>query len=65
MPYIKIKKDRCKGCMLCIEACPKKLIKKSTTMNKRGVIYVEFEGDCTGCTMCAITCPDVCIEVYK
>ena len=67
MAKIKINKDRCKGCALCISACPQKLITESGKLNKRGVYYVEFNDDkkCTGCAMCAIICPDVCIEVYK
>jgi len=67
MPGIKINKDKCKGCMLCISACPKGLIVRSKKLNKRGIYYVEFskKDGCTGCTMCALMCPDMCIEVYK
>ncbi len=67
MAKIKIDKNKCKGCMLCVSVCPLKLIKKAEKLNKRGVLCVEFEeeGKCTGCSMCAIMCPDVCIEVYK
>ena len=67
MPRIKIDSDKCKGCMLCIEACSAKLIKRSKKMNKKGVYAVDIADmkKCTGCVMCAIMCPDVCIEVYK
>jgi len=67
MAHIKISKDRCKGCMLCIEACPRKIIKKSGKINARGVMYVEVKkgSACTGCAMCAIMCPESCIEVYR
>ncbi|MBL7158200.1 MAG: 4Fe-4S dicluster domain-containing protein [Candidatus Omnitrophica bacterium] len=68
MTRIKIRKDRCKGCMFCVLACPRKLIKESGKVNKRGVMYVEFLPaglQCTGCAMCAIMCPEACIEVYK
>ncbi len=67
MAKITINKDRCKGCLLCVSACPKEMVKKSKQLNRRGVNYVEFQdnGTCLGCTMCAIICPDCCIEVYK
>ena len=67
MAKIKINKNKCKGCMLCVSVCPKALIVDSKKLNKRGVHYVEFKtnGKCTGCKMCAIMCPEACIEVYK
>ena len=53
--------------MLCIEACPNRLIVQSGKLNKRGIHYVEIKNaeKCTGCCMCALMCPDVCIEVYR
>ena len=67
MPKITINKDKCKGCLLCINFCPKGLITVSGKLNKRGVKNVEFKEaqECLGCAMCAIICPDCCIEVYK
>ncbi|MDD5119784.1 MAG: 4Fe-4S dicluster domain-containing protein [Candidatus Omnitrophica bacterium] len=67
MAKIIINQDRCKGCLLCISACPKGLIKKSAKLNKKGLNFVEFDftGGCIGCMQCAVMCPDCCIEVYK
>jgi len=66
MPKIKINKDRCKGCYLCVVNCPQGLIKISTEMNVKGVKPVIFSGGkCTGCGMCAVICPDGGIIVYK
>ncbi|MBU0709596.1 MAG: 4Fe-4S dicluster domain-containing protein [Candidatus Omnitrophica bacterium] len=67
MAKVTINKDKCKGCLFCINVCPRKTLKKSVKLNKRGVNYVEFKSgkQCVGCTMCAIICPDCCIEVYK
>ena len=67
MAKIKIDKDKCKGCMLCVSVCPNKLIIRSNSLNKKGVRAVEIKDadKCTGCAMCAIMCPDACIEVYR
>jgi 2-oxoglutarate ferredoxin oxidoreductase subunit delta len=67
MAKITIKKDRCKGCLLCISFCPKGLIIKSKELNKLGVSFAEAKDsdECLGCMMCAVICPDCCIEVYK
>ena len=68
MAEIRIKKDKCKGCMLCIGACPKGLIKPSAELNKKGATPVMFAGqpgECAGCCLCALVCPDCCITVFK
>ena len=67
MAKVEIKKDRCKGCELCIVHCPTKHLKLSKELNKRGVKFVEtVDGTkCVGCGICFMMCPDCCIEVYK
>ncbi len=59
--------DRCKGCALCVEACPKAVITLAKKVNVHGYPYVEAvkPEDCIGCASCAIVCPDGCITVYK
>lgn len=64
---ILIKSDKCKGCGLCTEACPRKCLQMSKDFNKAGyhpAIFVD-EAHCTSCGFCYQVCPDVCIEVYK
>jgi 2-oxoglutarate ferredoxin oxidoreductase subunit delta len=60
--------DRCKGCCLCVEACPTGLLQiAKKSVNIKGYSYVIQENweQCNGCTSCAIVCPDACIEVYR
>ncbi|MBR3750387.1 MAG: 4Fe-4S binding protein [Clostridia bacterium] len=60
-------KDVCKGCSLCIEACPKNIIKLSKSINAKGYNYAELtdEAACIGCASCARMCPDCVITVEK
>jgi len=62
---IQIDKERCKGCGLCIDVCPKECIHLSEELNLKGYFVATFDaGDaCTGCGNCAVMCPDVAIAV--
>lgn len=65
---ISFNEDRCQGCGLCVEVCPRKLlIIDKSRINKRGhtpVIIID-ESKCIGCALCAVMCPDVVIEVKR
>lgn len=65
---IDIHEDRCKGCGVCVPACPQNMLRMSETrFNAKGYRPVEEidPDDCTGCAVCAIVCPDVVFTVYK
>lgn len=60
--------DLCKGCGLCVDACPKKIIAlKSDALNKKGYhpAGITDQEKCIACAMCAAMCPDVVIKVEK
>lgn len=65
---IVIDTERCKGCELCLGACPPKVIQMADTFNSKGyrpAVLVDPEDKCTGCALCAVVCPDVCITVFR
>ena len=57
--------ERCKGCELCIPACPPNVLEMSKGLNAKGYRYPELLPGCTGCTACQKVCPDFVFEVYK
>ena len=67
MPKIEIKKDKCKGCYLCVGFCPKGSIEIDKELNSLGVKPAKVKDNCSciGCMMCAVICPDCAIEIFK
>ena len=60
--------DACKGCELCMAACPKKLITADKSVfNKSGLhpAVITDAAACIGCLSCALMCPDGVITVEK
>ncbi len=58
--------ERCKGCELCILACPEETLALGKSINHKGYQYViKINNNCTGCGNCAIICPDAVITVYR
>ncbi len=64
---VTINRERCKGCYLCVRACPFKVLEADTLMNSSGVYPALFKlaDKCTACASCYQVCPDAVIEVYE
>ena len=59
--------DRCKGCGICVELCPNKVLDIGEHVNSRGYRYVVVKAQdrCVGCRKCELMCPDLAIYVGK
>lgn len=59
--------ERCKGCNLCVVACPLDVLALAKEVNHKGYNYAvqAVEDKCNGCTSCATVCPDGCLTVYR
>jgi len=55
----------CKGCELCIPACPPGVLVMSTEVNELGFRYPRLVPGCTGCQACQQICPDFVFSVWK
>ncbi|HZY95054.1 MAG TPA: 4Fe-4S dicluster domain-containing protein [Candidatus Bathyarchaeia archaeon] len=68
---VNIFSELCKGCELCIYACPTGNISLSDGLNRKGYHPVTFSyhgkrGPCSACGLCYWVCPDLAIaEIGK
>jgi 2-oxoglutarate ferredoxin oxidoreductase subunit delta len=57
---VEVRKEWCKGCAICIDACQHKVLEM------KGVYpEVVLISECTACGMCEIMCPDFAIVVSE
>jgi NAD-dependent dihydropyrimidine dehydrogenase PreA subunit len=64
---LRVDEAECKGCGLCIEACPPKAIGLSERLNHYGYRTAVYAGaGCTGCGICFLACPEPgALAVYR
>lgn len=64
---IQVNEFYCKGCELCVDACPQHVLQLSPErINGKGYHPAELNGDsCTGCGICATLCPEAAITVFR
>ncbi len=64
---IEVDIEKCKGCGVCIVACPTNVLQLAKNVNGKGYnyAYMEQPENCIGCTSCGLVCPDSVISVYR
>lgn len=68
MAKVTFNSDLCKGCALCVNVCPKKIVVLSEDiLNAKGYhpAKITDQALCIGCAFCAVMCPDCVITVEK
>jgi 2-oxoglutarate ferredoxin oxidoreductase subunit delta len=57
----------CKGCKLCIEVCPRKVLGKGNRRSRAGYSLprVSVPENCAVCFLCEMTCPDLALTVIE
>jgi NAD-dependent dihydropyrimidine dehydrogenase PreA subunit len=56
---LRVDQNECKGCGLCVEACPPKVILMGEQLNHYGYRTASYAGaGCTGCGICFMVCPE-------
>jgi len=56
---VELNSEECKGCGLCVEACPPKVLMLADHLNRYGYHPATYAGEgCTGCGICFFVCPE-------
>lgn len=68
MNKVTFRTERCKGCGLCVDVCPKGIITLlGDKLNSKGYhpAAITEQEKCIACAMCATMCPDCVIKVER
>lgn len=65
--WIDVNQKFCKGCELCIDACPQHVLSLDMDhLTPKGYHPASLmQEGCTGCGICAVVCPEAALTVYR
>lgn len=56
---VELNAEECKGCGLCVHACPPEVLRMADQLNRYGYHPATYAGaGCTGCGICFFVCPE-------
>ncbi len=56
---LRVNEEECKGCGLCVAACPPKAIAMGEHLNRYGYRTAHYKGEgCSACGICFLVCPE-------
>jgi NAD-dependent dihydropyrimidine dehydrogenase PreA subunit len=59
--WIKIDEDKCTGCGMCVEYCPRDVFR----MSDDNYSCVKYRDDCWYCDVCTFVCPTKAIKIEE
>lgn len=64
---LELNENRCKGCELCVTACPRDVLAMGSHINAQGYrpAITVAPDKCSGCKACALVCPEVVFAIYQ
>ena len=65
---VTVNESLCKGCLLCADACPRKILEPDRSkINAKGYnpVYCTDPAACTACGICGRICPDSVLRVER
>ncbi|MFW9994673.1 MAG: ferredoxin family protein [Candidatus Odinarchaeota archaeon] len=67
---IHVIQNRCKGCLICVEFCPRDILELSDEFNDKGYHPPRLKAgmtaeECSGCLFCQISCPEFAIFIKE
>ncbi|MFC1798245.1 hypothetical protein ACFLZL_00350 [Thermodesulfobacteriota bacterium] len=67
MYKVKILREKCKGCGLCLLYCMEEAMCVSSQVNEIGYFPAEIyaEHRCNGCKACYVMCPEGIVEITQ